>query len=284
VTSLDPRVSEVSRRLRSRADGILAAVWYMPEASTGYPGIPLASGAASLASRAACLGEVSGAVAGALLAPINPIAVARAVDEAWNVTTPEALLAARLECSVAHLERVIGPEPDGIARANELLLPAATAGATEGHPMYAGLRALGFPGTPLGDLWRACDLVRERRGDSHRNAWVAAGFDPVEINVLTELWRDVPIGSVATNQMGWSQDACEQAVVRLEAAGLVHGDALTDAGRAARDDIELATDRQERAKVDALGDAAGELLEILAPWARVVITSGPRPWENPVPG
>jgi hypothetical protein len=281
VTALDARVSEVSRRLRSRADGILAAVWYMPEASTGYAGIPLASATASLASRAACLGAVRGEVAGALLAPINPAGVARAIDEAWTVTTPEALLVARLECSVAHLERVLGPAPDGLERANELLLPAATAGTTEGHPVYAGLREIGLPGTPMGDLWRACDLVRERRGDSHRNTWVAAGFDPVEINVLTELWRDVPIGSVATNQMGWSQRACDNAVIRLEAAGLVRDGSLTDSGRAVRDDIEVATDRQERTMVDTLGDDADELLEILAPWARVVITSGPRPWENP---
>jgi hypothetical protein len=132
----------------------------------------------------------------------------------------------------------------------------------------------------MGDLWRACDLVRERRGDSHRNAWVASGLDAVEVNVLTELWRDVPVGSVATNQMGWSQRACDNAVVRLEAAGLVRGTVLSDAGRAVRDEIEVATDRQERALVDTLGDDAEELFEILTPWARVVITSGPRPWEN----
>ena len=108
MTTLDARVSEVSRRLRSRADGILAAVWYMPEASTGYAGISLLPGVASLASRAACLGAVRGEVAGALLAPINAGGVARAVDEAWTVTTPEALLAR---------VRLVGSRPSAAPRA-----------------------------------------------------------------------------------------------------------------------------------------------------------------------
>jgi len=38
----DDRLAEVTRRLRARADGILAAAWFMPEASNGYPGIDLA--------------------------------------------------------------------------------------------------------------------------------------------------------------------------------------------------------------------------------------------------
>ena len=141
--------------------------------------------------------------------------------------------------------------------------------------MYSGLRSLGLPGSPLGDLWRACDLVRERRGDSHRNSWVAAGFDPVEINVLTELWRGVPVGSVTTNQMGWSADDCESALVRLAEANLVDGAALTSEGKAVRDEIESATDRQEAVPAEILGADAEELFALLEPWARAVVTSGP---------
>ena len=137
--------------------------------------------------------------------------------------------------------------------------------------MYAGLRAVGFPGSPLGDLWRACDLVRERRGDSHRNAWVTAGFDPIEINVLTELWRGVPVGSITTNQMGWTTDDCLGALQRLAGAGLVDEDALTDEGRAVRDEIEAVTDRQERVLAEVLAGDADELLEILTPWARAAV-------------
>jgi len=276
----DDRLAEVTRRLRARADGILAAAWFMPEATAGYPGIDLAPGAASIASRAACLGAIRGDAAAALLAPINPAGVVGALDAAWEVTTPAALLDARLDAATAYLAEVLGPEPDGIERAVELLVPAALAGPTEGHPVYAGLRSLGLPGSPLGDLWRACDLVRERRGDSHRNAWVAAGVDPVEINVLTELWRGVPVGSVTTNQMGWSASDCEGALERLTDGGLVAVGALTATGQAMRDEIEAATDRQEAVPAAALGNDAEELFALLGPWARAVVTSGPRFWER----
>ncbi|MCJ7438889.1 MAG: hypothetical protein MUP97_14150 [Acidimicrobiia bacterium] len=196
----------------------------MPEAGTGYPAIDLAPAAAGLASRAACLGAVRGEAVAALFAPINPARVAGALDAAWAVTTPDDLLDARLTAATGYLADVLGAEPDGIDRALELLMPAAIATPAEGHPVYAGLREIGFPGAPLGDLWRACDLVRERRGDSHRNAWVTAGFDPVE--------------------------------------------------------IERATDRQERALAEALGANADDLFALFEPWARAVITSGPRSWER----
>jgi hypothetical protein len=253
------RVSEVSRRLRSRCDAVLAAVWFMPDA-----------GEIGLGGRAACMGAIGGASAAALFAPLEPRGVAAAVDDAWSRTTPEALLDRRLRASVAYLEGVIGAEPDGIERALELLRPASTAGSTQGHPVYAGLRGLGWTDSALGDLWRACDLVRERRGDSHRNAWVAAEVDPVELCVLTDRWRGASIASATTT---WPDAARSEALERLRARGLLDGDELSSEGRTLRDDIEVATDRQERAAVEALGDDVDELFTLMAPWSRAVIES-----------
>jgi hypothetical protein len=270
----DARVSEISRRLRSRADGILAAVWFMPAARTGFTELGLSPAASGLPSRAACLGRVTAEVAASLLAPINPVAVMPAFAEAWRATDPESLLAARLRHASDHLAVVIGEDPPGIDRAVELLRPVAEAGSLEGHAVYAGLRSVPWPGDPLGDLWRACDMVRERRGGSHLNAWVSAGVDPVEINVLSELWRDVPLGSVTTAQMAWSTGQMTAALERLRDRGLVEGEQLTPAGRELRDTIEVVTDRQERALVDALGDDVDELFGLLGPWARAVVTSG----------
>ena len=59
--------------------------------------------------------------------------------------------------------------------------------------------------------------------------------------------------------------------MRLEARGLLDGGQLTEEGRAVRDAIELATDRQERPAVEALGDDVDELFALLAPWARAVM-------------
>jgi len=259
----DARVSEVSRRLRSRCDAILGAVWFMPEASAGFP---------SFAGRVACLGRVRGEVAAALLAPI-PVDP-RTVDTVWDDTDPDTLLAERVGGATAYLVGVLGGErPAGVERALALLRPAVEAAPTDGHPIFAGLRSLPWPGTPLGDLWRASDMVRERRGDSHRNAWQAAGLAAIEIQLLTERWRTTTNpGSTTAARMGWPMAAIDAALDQLRGRGLVDGDGtITPDGRAFRDQIELATDRQERPLVEALGDDADELLDLLAPWARAVV-------------
>lgn len=260
----DVQVSEVSRRLRSRCDAILGAVWFMPEARGPFP---------SLAARVACLGRVRGDVAAALVAPLHPASIATEVDDAWRTTDPETLLAQRLEGATRYLAGAIGEEPPGLDRAVAVLRRAVEAGPLEGHPMFAGLRSLAWPGTPLGDLWRASDMVRERRGDSHRNAWIAAGLSPIEIQLLTERWRTrTNPGSTSADRMGWTTDEIEGALDRLRGHAWIDGaDALTDDGRAFRDEIELATDRQERPLVEALGDDVDELFDLLAPWARAVV-------------
>jgi hypothetical protein len=282
VTPDDARVSEVSRRLRSRADGILAAVWFMPETATGFTELGLSPEASSLGSRVAPLGRVPGAVAAALVAPMCPRRAAPAVDEAWRATDPGTLLAARLRAATAHLERVLGPEPAGVDRAVDLLRPVVESAPAEGHPLFAGLCSLPWPGTPLGDLWRACDMVRERRGGSHLNAWVAAGLDPIELLLLTVQWRAKPNpGLAGPAEMGWSEEEADAGRARLRASGLLDGDDhITDAGRQVRDEVELATDRQERPLVEALGDDVDELFELLAPWARAVVSGADLPRPN----
>ncbi|MGH9027049.1 MAG: helix-turn-helix domain-containing protein, partial [Acidimicrobiia bacterium] len=120
-----------------------------------------------------------------------------------------------------------------------------------------------------GQLWRACDMVRERRGDSHRNAWLGAGLDGAEVNVLTDAWRG-PQFNGTTNT--WPAEELAAATARLEVRGLVAGDAITDSGRALREEIEVATDRQDGPVVEQLGADAPELLELLTPWARAVVS------------
>jgi DNA-binding MarR family transcriptional regulator len=267
VQQWTPRVAEVSRRLRSRADAILGAVWFMPQ--DGLPG---------LAARIACLGRVPGAVAAALFAPQHPHAVATAVDDAWRHHEPEALLAARLTGATAYLARAIGEEPPGIDRAVTIVRRVAEAGSTAGHAVYGGLRSLPWPGTPLGDLWRASDMIRERRGGSHLNAWTAAGLGSVEVQLLTERWRTTTNpGSTTAEQMGYSADQIGAALDALETRGLVDRPGnLTDEGREFREGIERATDVQEAELVEALGDDVDELFELMAPWARAVVASAGR--------
>jgi len=264
MTEWSPRIAEVSRRLRSRADAILGAVWFMPQ--DGLPG---------LAARVACMGRVPGRVAAAVFAPQHPERVAAAVDEAWRDHEPGALLEARLRGATAYLAHALGDEPAGVERAVAILRPAVEAASTAGHPVYAGLRSLSWPGTPLGDLWRACDMVRERRGGSHLNAWTAAGLSGVEIQLLTERWRTTTNpGSTTAEEMGYPAGEIAAALAELRDRRFVDGDgALTADGRDYREGIERATDVQEADLVDALGDDVDELFDLMAPWARAVVAA-----------
>ncbi len=140
--------------------------------------------------------------------------------------------------------------------------------------------ALGLPGTPLGDLWRRADRLREYRGDSHTAAWAAAGFDAAEIGLVTERWWGLPARSYVRTR-GWSDADLDAAERRLEARGVWRDGDLTGVERAAREDVERATDRQCRPVVAALGDDLEDVVAVLGPWgarlraARAYLPSGP---------
>jgi hypothetical protein len=265
----DPdHVRAVSRRLRARADGMLAEAWFMPEAQTGLQELGIGPAATMFGGRIGALGPIPGVAAAALLVPVRPASVAVAVDEAWAATTPDALLAARERAATGYVRTILGPDPDGLDRAATLACRAADAGPVAGHPLATAHRARGWTGDPLVDLWRACERIRERRHESHRNAWTAAGLDPCELCVLTDLWRGPLISSVSGS---WSADEQASARAALRDRGLVDADGITDEGRALRDAIEVATDAQEADVVVALGDDADELLARLAPWSTAVV-------------
>jgi DNA-binding MarR family transcriptional regulator len=99
------------------------------------------------------------------------------------------------------------------------------------------------------------------------------GLHPVEMNVMSELWRGVPLGSVTMMQMAWTRRDVDVALARLAERDLVADHELTDDGRRLREEIEHATDAQERSLVEALGDDADELLTLLDPWARAIATN-----------
>ena len=68
----------------------------------------------------------------------------------------------------------------------------------------------------------------------------------------------------------WSEDEFSAAHERLQARGLVDETGFTDAGRAAREDIEIRTDLQLTAAIDALGDEIDGLFRIMEPWGVAV--------------
>lgn len=208
--------------------------------------------------RAAALGEPTAGAAAAAFAWFEPSLVGGVLAAGRATVGREALLQVRDRETAASAEEVLAGQD--LAASADLLLTAAHALPVVGRPLYAGLLERPSPDSAAGRLQRACELLREARGDAHTAVTVAAGLGPVEMNVLTELWLGMDLGSY-TGTRGWSGDALDSAVGALQARGWLAGQALTDDGRAGRAELEAATDAAMAPAVDALG---GDLDDIVA--------------------
>ena len=224
--------------------------------------------------RGAFLGDPAGAVVAAAFAWFEPGLVTTLWDAARAVVAPERLVQARDESTAASLREVLaGEDPAEVA---SLLADAAEAADGMGRPLFSGRRADGRPADAVHCLWWACGLVREHRGDSHVAAAAAAGLNPVEMNILTELWIGMPLLSYTATR-GWAPDAMQRAVARLESRGWIRDGDLTDSGLACRLGIEQRTDAQEQPIAAALGGRLEKVCDRLNHWGQLCIEAGAFP-------
>ena len=148
-----------------------------------------------------------------------------------------------------------------------------------GRALHAGLTSLAWPSDLVGQLWHACSILRENRGDGHLAALVAAGLDGVQANQLTELW--VGWDPLAyTGSRAWSPEDMDRGTAALSDRGLVADGALTSEGLALREELETATDRSVQAAVDAIGDDLDRIVGLLDSWAQKIVDRG---WFPPDP-
>lgn len=253
------------------------ALGFAPSPNGAGPGqIAFPDGPAYFTSRGSCLGQAPGELVGAAFGVFNLAAVVPSVAFGWSLTDAATIADERLAGAVEQLERILGPAPDGIDRANELLARAVAPLEPWGRALFAGVLSQGLPGTPLGDLFRLGDQLREYRGDSHIAAWVAAGFDAPEIGLLTELYWGLPSRTYVRTR-AWTDADLDAAEARLEARGLMADHQLTEQGRAEREEVELQTDAAMQATLDALGDDLQELADLLTPWDLAIMDAGGYP-------
>lgn len=274
-------LSVAARRLGSILEPVVGQVYFSPECHANYAalgfdpsartanGVALPDGPAYFTSRGSVMGQVAGGVVAAAFAVFNPEIVVPFVTLGWTRTDATTICAARDDGAIAQLRRILGDTPDGVHRARELLARAVEPLRPEGRPLYAGVRSLPMPDSPLGAVWRMGDMLREYRGDSHTTAWVSAGFDATEIGLLTELYWGLPMRSYSRTR-AWSEDQFDNAQERLRSRGLISEEGFTGIGRAAREDIEIHTDVQLSAAIAGLGDAIDELFAIMQPWGAAV--------------
>lgn len=273
--------SKAARQLGSVLEPVTGQVYFSPECHTNYVGlgfdpsrgefngVAAPDGPAYFTSRGSVLGQVPGTVVAATFGVFNPEAVVPAVTYGWTKTDAATICRARTDGAIAQLERLLGPEPAGVQRANELLARAIEPLRPEGRSLFAGQVALDLPPTTLGQVWRRGDTLREFRGDSHIASWIGAGVDATEIGLLTELYWGLPLRSYSRTR-AWTDAQFDAATERLESRGLLADGAFTERGRELRESIEDETDRQLRPALDALGDDADELFAILAPWGATI--------------
>jgi hypothetical protein len=264
------------RRLRDVAEPIAAAIYFAREAAEEYEKLGLSNFLAQyFCSRSAPLGRAPGAVVAAAFAAFNPKIVIPSVEEGWSRVSPEEVTAARLRAASRLLERVLGDVREASEKAAALVRPAAERVPYEGMPLFAGLAALPWPADPHAQLFRACDLIREHRGDAHTIAWRSKGLTAIEITLLSEPYWGLPHRSYVHTR-GFGKEEVEEATRSLQERGLLASDfSLTEEGRRLREEIENLTDALQHPMVEAIGrDEVEGLIETLRPLAQRMTESG----------
>lgn len=231
-------------------------------------------------SRGSLMGQVPGELVAAAFAVFNPVVVVPAVTSGWAITDAKSVCAARRDGAVAQLQRILGSNPAGVDEARRVLQRAVSVLRPEGRPLFAGTLSQSVPDDALAACWHYGDMLREFRGDAHTAAWISAGFDATEIGLMTELFWGLPLKSYSRTR-GWSEDDYRAAIDRLESRGLIGDGAFTDAGRAAREGVERATDAQMTVALEAMGDDLDRLLGLLTPWSQAVQTHKGYPASGP---
>lgn len=253
--------------IRERFDAIGLKGWWM----------------AYFAQRSAALGTPDPMTVTALFHGFAPRLVERALPDAWSLANRDEILATRLKLAVDRLTPCIDPTAvdTGIARLAKDLEAIVDGLDFAGRALAATHANLPRPNDPIERLWWAATVLREYRGDSHVAILVAAGLDGAAANALA-----VADGRAPTTQQqarGWNDDEWMAAYehLRRRAWTTEYGE-ITDAGKAARAQIEDATDRVSSASFDEEMQARAITTErALVDLARAINSAGSVPFPNP---
>jgi hypothetical protein len=274
----EPIVSATAaRRVRDSVEPIATICWWSREASEAALDLGLGFFERYVRGRAAPLGTSNPSVVVSCFGTFEPTLIQSVLAGRNALVSDEQILEARERGAVAALRVVTaGIDMSAAEWACTRLTAAMAAVEATARPLFAALRSLSSPSDPLGKLWRAAELYREHRGDGNLAASVSAGLDPVEMNVLTELWLGYPLGEYSGSR-GFAPNLIEAAAERLRRRGWMEAHSLTESGRFAREQIERATDDTQNSIIEALDGDVGEITEAFAVIGRAVVDSGAAP-------
>jgi hypothetical protein len=275
----------LARRLAGALEPIAGQAQFSPEChrnyeALGFPPSPGMVGRTAVpdacgffTSRGAVLGDVPAEVVAAAFAVFNPAVIVPTVRRGQALADAATMWAARLDGAAAQLRRILGPAPDRIEWVTARLLAAADDLPLAGRAFFAAQRAAAIPDDPIARLWRSADRLREFRGDSHIQIWSAAGFDALEIGLLSDLFWGVS-SHAHTAGRGWSDEQLAAGEEGLRARGLIDADGLTEHGRDVRGEIEDRTDAAVAPALAVLGDDVEDVLAAVEPWGAAIRDAG----------
>jgi hypothetical protein len=277
---------EVARRLWRRIEPYHAVVYFASERKERYDALGLKGGwMGYFASRSAAMGPVPPEVVIATFYNFNPGMVRRAIPDAWNYSSPEAVLAARYAIVDSVLRRLLDREihGDDVKIASELARRAAEASPMDGRPLFAAHAGLEWPSDAHLALWHATTLLREFRGDGHVIALVAHQIGGLEAHVLSAAAGATP-AEMLREFRRWSEDDWSAAEDGLRSRGLLDASgALTTDGKRLHTDIEAMTDRLAMPSFEALGpDDTAELERRLSPLVALIHRGAGIDYPNPI--
>jgi hypothetical protein len=274
VVSPPTQDASAARRLRDAIEPIAMHSVWCEGTSTRLGALGLDFFESYVTCRASLLGEPEPGVVVATFAVFEPTVICAVYETGRSKCGRVELLAARDESTIASLSAALTDvDTERVGTVADVLLDAVVSADGTGRPLFSGLRDQPVPAGAIGRLWRACELIREHRGDSHVAVCVAAGLSPVAMNILTELWVGMPIATYSASRF-WSVPTIEATCEDLRSRGWLDGDQLSESGRTMRDQIESATDELQGSIIDSLvlgcsDDAAVEgLINDLADWSQ----------------
>jgi hypothetical protein len=277
----------LSRGAWTLFEPVHAIVYFSPESPERYQAAGLRGGwMGYFASRSAAMGEVGADVVTAVFHNFQPAMVRRAIPDAWSYSTPERVLAARLDAVDAALRRLWGDkiESPAVGEAAELAAEATSHLRGDGRPLYAGHARLATPGPPHLALWHACTLLREHRFDGHVAALTVHGVAGDESLVMAMAAGKGVDAATLRRFRGWTDDEWKDAQARLRDRGLLDDqDSLTTSGQALHRAVEETTDRLAESPWVALPVPRRErLFELLRGLATELEGPGGLMYPNPI--
>ncbi len=274
-----------ARRLWQLIEPIHAVAYFGPGYTDALKGLGLRGfWMCYFAGRAAPMGAVSAGTVSAAFYNFDPRMVHRAIPDAWERTTPAAVIETRAAAAAAMLRALVPGVEEKAGQIVPLLSSAVRSARSEGRPIFAGNQDLPLPDDPVAALWQSVTSLREHRGDGHVAMLVGyevSGLEAHHLSVAAGMADDARLREVR----GWDEDVWEAARARVADKGWVDSEGrLTDAGAQLRSAVERRTDAiAMQPYADGLTEPGLELLpSLLRPLANAVVDSGLLPFPNPI--